>query len=229
MKRILTAWASLLAVILMVAFLPVPAAAQIGVTPPPAGWSNCVDCKVYAYWSGSGSPSQWDCNYDDCVAGHCGANLDSTTIVVAGNTVTVKIGNYYIASRIKNVYIGIQGSGGLNLNPPNNIIVQGIGYSPHPNSTVEYLTPTAFGVDASGKWSVEVRVKVTPQPDRVILTFTVPGTPIVTKAWASECCTTSKVPTLSEWGLIIFALLILTLITVVVVRRKTGWQPAMSK
>jgi len=223
MKRTLTVWASLLAVILMVAFLPVPGAAQVGVTAPPEGWSNCQNCKVYAYWTVPGSPLEWDCNYDECATGHCGANLDSTTIVVAGNTVTVKIGNYYIASLEKRVYIKVEGSGGLKNNPPNNIIVQGIGYSPNPNSTVTDRAPTQYSVDASGNWWVVVRVLVTPQPDRVILTFNVPGTlVIVKKAWASECCgPINSTPTLSEWGLIIFALLILTLISVVVVRRKT--------
>jgi len=227
MKRTLTVWASLLAVILMVAFLPVPAAAQNYVTPPPEGWSNCDSCAIYAYWTGPGSPStdslHWYCNYESCAPGHCGANLDSTKISVVGNAVTVKIGNYYIASLEKIVYIKVEGSGGLKNNPPNSIVVQGIRYSPNPNSTVTDRAPTQYSVDASGNWWVVVRVLVTPQPDRVILTFNVPGTlVIVKKAWASECCgPINSTPTLSEWGLIIFALLILTLISVVVVRRKT--------
>jgi hypothetical protein len=141
-------------------------------------------------------------------------------IAVAGNTVTVKLGNYFIAGNRKSVYIRVRGSGGLNLNPPNTAVIQGIGYSPNPNSAVEYLSPV-YNVDALGNWFVDIHAGINPQPDKVLLTFNVPGTPVVTEAWASECCTEKNIPTLSEWGLIIFALLILTLISVVVVRRKT--------
>jgi hypothetical protein len=172
----------------------------------------CGGCYVYGYWEAEGSPTvgNWLCNYEDCAPGQCGPIQAATSIHIDNvtNIVTVTLGNAEVLENRKHVFIRVEGTGATD--EPGN-------HNLDPLAAYSFETAPPVG----GDWYVEVEATITPQPDEVVLTFEVPGTPALVRAWAGECCTPiGPIPTVSEWGLIVLTLLLLTAGTVVFGRRR---------
>ena len=202
------------------------ASAQTHVPPPPEGWQACDGCSVSADWGAQGTPAKpenGDCNYDTCGLGGQLGVYTATDLEINTTTgvVTVTLGNRRTITREKHVFIRVEGDGGNFPNPPLNADLKGI--SPgFPDSNVQSVGAIGYSVDAGGHWFVVIEAIITPQPDQVVLTFDVPGTPVLTEAWASECCNPPPIPTVSEWGLIVLTLLLLTGGAMVLRRRRAA-------
>jgi len=133
---------------------------------------------------------------------------NGTSIRIDETTVTVTLGNYYVQENKKRVLIYVEGTGAT-AEPGNHKL------EPTATYTFETVPP------ADGAWYIKVEATIIPQPEQVLLTFEVPGTPKLSHAWASECCTPRRdVPTVSEWGLIVMTVLVLTAGTIVLGRRR---------
>jgi len=179
----------------------------------PSWWGDtCDGCWFKEVWTNS---SGIECQYNDCGTNGCG----DIAVEVVGNTVTVTVWNKYVPINDKRAMIRVEGTGATG--DPESVVVQGKGLYGNPDSDAPvHNSPPLIGIDGA-TWYVEVDVSIHPQPDRVVLTFDVPGAPVVGEVWAWECCTRQEhIPTVSEWGLIVMALLLMTAGTVVIGRRR---------
>lgn len=181
----------------------------LAIAQPPAGWQECDNgCWARAHWTVVGVPGDWDCNYDDCNPGECGAMQMASFLEIDGNVITVVVANWRSETRQKKVKIRLEGTGGDYPNAPSNGQITGIS-DEDPNSDVVDEN-AMYSVDVSGNWIVDFEATLIPQPDTMRFTVEVPGSPVLTDGWVDECCQAPKpIPSLSEWGMAVVALLLL--------------------
>lgn len=208
--------------VLLLAFSGSTFAQDEWATPPdssnaPDWWGTFVD-HYYGYWNATGAPLDDTCDYTGTPCECSGLTHTVTeTAVEADTEIEVYLGNCYVDANIKRVFVFITGTGATPA--PGDIILDTDAGSAWLHRQVN------TGGDGSNWW-VRVHAYIDPQPDWETVTFTIVGGGTVTECWAGSLCREHVIPTLSEWGLIIFSLLILTLVTVVMVRRKRATVPA---
>lgn len=196
------------------------------------GWYDDLytGCGFKAQWSIDPNPG--NCDYttcdpdaqDDCVAL---VNDEDINVVVDVDTVTVRVWNWFIKEQEKEVYIRVEGTGasdvplGVNVAGNNDVLDRPV----YPESYVEIVGVPDVGND-TGAWWVEVHAIIRPQPHEDVLVFQVPGIDAggaVTEVWAwSDCTGRTDIPTVTEWGVTVMTLLLLSAATVVLVRRRVA-------
>jgi hypothetical protein len=198
----------LILVVLALAVLATSSWSQIPPPPSPADWFNCEGgCYVYAYWTGPGVATAWECSYAPCGGATCEAMKAASPLAVNGTTVTLTIDNAAVPENDKQIKVIIKGTGATGVPDTDHMTVVA-------GASQVRITGLAGSYNPDdGTWAVSFAALIIPQPDQVVITLTVPGTPAVTDAWVDECCLPHRpsagVPSLTEWGMIILALLLL--------------------
>ncbi|MEK6798757.1 MAG: IPTL-CTERM sorting domain-containing protein [Planctomycetota bacterium] len=147
---------------------------------------------------------------------------DSWTFQVSGQQVTMTLDNVKIQTNCKDLYIRVEGTT-TNGQAPSAIKVEGNNIGKGDSC----FSGTAQATVNGGTWTLLVDASLYPQPDDVVLTFTLPTGGQVTKAWAGDCCHQKcghyeTCPTVSEWGLAVLTLLTLAAATIVIARRRAA-------
>jgi hypothetical protein len=172
--------------------------------PPPGGWSEFGVCNIdvdnaefyhYGYWDGTGPNAQVEANY--------GPPVD--VITIAGPQVEVVLDNDYFVHNHKVIHIKITGTGATGAPENVGVAVINDGGDPSPHEAHSIVEAS----EAGGTWTIEIIIVVGPQPDQVIITFTVPGAPVLDEAWLAECCQRPTIPSMTTYGLGILAILLL--------------------
>ncbi|MFA6187197.1 MAG: PEP-CTERM sorting domain-containing protein [Phycisphaerae bacterium] len=155
------------------------------VTPPPGApswWNSDAGNYAYAWWSAdiiasgvSISPpdnaSHWSSNYL--------ANT-SFTADISTQTIFVNLGNVFNANLHKDIYVYVTGT---TVSTDQDIIA-----SYNTDSGV-FSGGSAWNINKdTGVWNYVLSGTITPQPEYVHLTLTVPGMTSVTNIWAGEQC-----------------------------------------
>ena len=173
--------------------------------------SGGIGCYEYAEWNspivtGDG-PDVWECNYDNCPTGDCGAIEAATDITIDGTAVTVTLENYYVEDNGKYAFFYVKGTGATEAPaaPTVTAVIDAGGVDPPTVTVVRHQES-----NQAGNWYIWVEVFVEPQPDRVIMEFDLPAGGVLTDAWAGSCCSSAWIPAVSEWGLIVMLMLGLT-------------------
>jgi len=170
---------------------------------PTEGWADFGVCDVdvaggefyhYAYWAGAGE-AQDTTNYGPV----------TDLINVAGSAIEVILDNEYYVHNHKIIRIRIVGTGATGA--PENVVVTTSNLANDPSPMLSFEVVEAS--NTSGSWVIDIVIAVGPQPDEVIVTFDVPGSPAVGEGWLSECCQRPTIPSMTTYGLIILAVLIL--------------------
>lgn len=185
--------------------------------PPPEGWDEFGICDLdiesaefyhYAYWDGTTpQANEVDANYEPVV----------DVIEIAGNTVTVTLDNEYYVHNHKVIRFTIYGSGATGAPDNVGVMVSNEGGDPSPLTAYTVLR----AAQDAGTWIMEIVIVVGPQPDEVVITFDVPGAPILLgEAWLSECCQRPTIPSMTTYGLAILILLIAATGIYVIRRRR---------
>jgi hypothetical protein len=137
----------------------------------------------------------------------------------------VTLGNIPVTEWGKRIRIRVEGTGATPNVEPSNIEAVGTTAGEH-DSTARIVGVPDTDTDGSGNWFVDVVIDVFPQPETVTITFNVAGSPAIAagaangQAWADECCAREFIPTLSEWGVITFGMLLLTAMVLTLRRRR---------
>ncbi len=206
-------------------------------TPPdssdaPTWYGNTADPHFYGYWNDTGTVFDYVCDYTanvscpDCAtlayeiteeifADTSGGTLDTTVI-------NVSVDNCYDAANMKYFFLFMSGTGPA---PSNRAILR----NAEPEESQWFAYDRSAGGDADNWW-IRVTARIYPQPESELIQLSIVDSlgigVAVTECWVGTQCLYHEIPTLSEWGLIILSLLILTLVTVVMTRRKRAQVPA---
>jgi hypothetical protein len=144
----------------------------------------------------------------------------SFTIAVGSPNVIITLGNVKVLENTNELTVFIGGSG----TAPNaaNVSVVGEYDSPPPDSPLQGRKDVYSGSSVGlpqYDWVLWIEGRITPQPDRVIVTIPLPAGSL-DEVWAGDYCHDSSVPTVSEWGLVAMLLLVASAGTVVILRRR---------
>jgi hypothetical protein len=204
-------------VIVSVVLLCLVAGAQAQGWVPPAeakapSWYTTTGAEYYRYlkWDAIGSyvVASSVCNYcaSDCGCEACGT-LPGTTAMV-GDTLNITIGNCESISRVKLLFAYITGTGpapvrsGISVSSDKRVVVRSVRIN-----------------DLGGSWTVRIEASIHPQPNSETISIAMPGA-AMSQCWAGSRCFAETIPTLTEWGLIILAVLLLATMTFVLIRRR---------
>jgi len=157
----------------------------------PDWWDDeCLGILSRGSWGTRGST----CESEEPNDVKSGRNLGDIDIVQIENGIKATVENYYIKTRVKESRVILRGSGAP-VTGSATINVAGTndpGHNGGQNSRVTAIDPPQLNVDAAGNWSLEVHVRIIPQPDEVVVTVVFHAkskTISVTEAWAWDCCT----------------------------------------
>lgn len=154
-------------------------------------------------------------------------NAESTDV---GLNVTVTLGNIRSFDHSKFVCIYVRGNADWEGSYPTNINI--LGRLDNQNNSDWNPHECISGSMGGGIWAVKITGGFSPQPEEVIITFCVIRTalpsdpyyaaPKILEAWAGEICVGPyrKIPTLTEWGLVVLAVLLLTAAIWILWRRR---------
>lgn len=197
------------------------------IDPPnaPAWWrsSDCGDYWAFGKWAKP--PASYPAYPDDyfLVSETGWLTPEDFQIVVKGRDVVLTMHNGKLPDYVKNVYIYLSGTstdGGVPTIPA----IRGDN-SDSGQSDSAWSGKTDAAGDING-WYVMAEGRLTPQPDMVVFTFTMPLGGVITHAWAGECCSEvptdpTDVPAMPKWALAVLTLLLFLGGTIVFRRVRT--------
>jgi hypothetical protein len=183
----------------------------ITVTAPSEGWDGCgSDFYVYAYWETVGpvvdDAQHWE---QTSYIPHPNPAITKIEVIPGGYRLTIE--NAYSVKYKKRIFIKLMGTGATGT--PDLGSIQGINVGAAQDTSIGGASGI-IPVFNSGDWSIVIRGLIWPQPQVVVVDVMVPGSPVLSGAWVSECCNYQSsqdvsVPSITTWGAIILVALLL--------------------